>query len=71
MKLLLTPREAAAALSLSERTLWTLTQAGDVPSLKIGRSVRYDVNELRAWIARKQENSENAVASTAGNGILA
>ena len=29
-KLLLTPRDAAKALSISERTLWSLTQRGDV-----------------------------------------
>jgi hypothetical protein len=35
-KLLWTSREAAAALSLSERTLWKLTNEGDIPCVRIG-----------------------------------
>ena len=53
-RLLLTPREAAEALRISERKLWGLTASGQIPSLRIGRSVRYDINDLRDWIdARK------------------
>ncbi len=53
-KLLWTPREAAEALSLSQRTLWTLTDARDVPCVRIGRLVRYDPQALREWIAGKR-----------------
>jgi excisionase family DNA binding protein len=49
-RLLLTPTEAAAALAVSRRTLWSLTNAGIVPSLRIGRCVRYSVPDLQAWI---------------------
>jgi len=49
------PREAAKLLSISERTLWTLTQRGEVPAKRIGtgrrRTVLYSVAELRAWLA--------------------
>jgi excisionase family DNA binding protein len=55
--LLLTARQAAAALSVSERTLWTLTQRGDLPAVRIGRSVRYDPGDLRAWIERQKQAS--------------
>ena len=51
-KLLLTPRDAAKALSISERTLWSLTQRGDVPVVRLGRSVRYDPRDLTAFIDR-------------------
>jgi excisionase family DNA binding protein len=53
-KLLLTPREAAAALCISERSLWSLTRSGTVPAVRIGRSVRYDPVALQAWIASHQ-----------------
>jgi excisionase family DNA binding protein len=49
--LLLTPRQAAQALAISERTLWTLTDRGDVPCVRIGRLVRYPADALQQWIA--------------------
>lgn len=53
-RLLLKPDEAAAALAVSPRCLWGLTKAGDLPAVRIGRAVRYDLADLRAWIdARK------------------
>ena len=58
--LLLTPRQAAKTLSICERTLYGLTKSGQLPALKIGRSVRYAVEDLRAWIQRSKEISENS-----------
>jgi excisionase family DNA binding protein len=48
--LLLTPRQAAAALAVSERTLWGLTKAGKVPCVRLGRAVRYSPDDLRAFV---------------------
>jgi len=48
--LLVTAREAASMLSVSERTLWTLTSAGKIRRLKIGSSVRYSVAELQRFV---------------------
>lgn len=49
-KLLLTPREAAAALGICERSLWSLARAGKVAVVRLGRSTRYDLNDLRRLI---------------------
>lgn len=49
--LLISPREAARLLSISQRTLWKLTQDGVIPRVKMGRSVRYSVEGLRQWLA--------------------
>jgi len=49
-RLLLTAREAAVVLSISLRKLWSLTACGSIPSVRIGRSVRYLADDLRAWI---------------------
>jgi predicted DNA-binding transcriptional regulator AlpA len=49
--LLLKPAEAARALGISPRTLWGLA---DLPRVRIGRSVRYDVEDLRKWIAARK-----------------
>ena len=48
--MLLTPREAAAALCLSERKLWALTKAGQIRAVKFGRAVRYDRADLESAI---------------------
>lgn len=48
--LLVNSREASRLLQISERTLWTLTKAGEIPSVRLGRSVRYSVDALRRWI---------------------
>jgi excisionase family DNA binding protein len=52
--LLLEPREAARMLRISERTLNTYTMNGTLPVTRIGRSVRYSPDALRAWIAKQE-----------------
>lgn len=51
---LLRPREAAEMLTVSERKLWTMTKNGNLRAVRIGRSVRYDVSELMAFIERQK-----------------
>lgn len=48
--LLWTANEAAQALRISPRTLWTLTKAGTIPCVRLGRLVRYNPQELQAMI---------------------
>ncbi len=55
--LLMTSPEAAEALSISQRTLWGLTQRGDIPCVRIGRAVRYDPADLRTWIDAQKDRS--------------
>ena len=50
-RLLLTAKEAAAALGVCEKTLWSLTDPrGPIRCVRIGRAVRYDPHDLSAWI---------------------
>jgi len=49
-RLLLTADEAAFALTISTRTLWTLTNAGQIPCVRLGRCVRYAPEALQDWI---------------------
>jgi excisionase family DNA binding protein len=58
--LLLTPRQAAKALGICERTLWGLSASGELPRLKIGAAVRYHVNDLEAWIERAKNSQESS-----------
>jgi excisionase family DNA binding protein len=50
-RLLLTTAEAARVLAVSERTLWSLAQRGEIPTVHpTARAVRFDVRDLQAWI---------------------
>ena len=54
---LLTVREAAHVLRVSELTLWSLTNSGELPAVRVGRSVRYDQNDLAGWIESRKTAS--------------
>lgn len=49
--LLVNAEIAAQMLAISPRKLWSLTKSGEIPCVRIGRAVRYSVDELRKWIA--------------------
>ena len=57
-KLLWTSREAAAALNVSERTLWKLTKDRHIRCVRIGRAVRYDPADIRTWIDAQKNNAQ-------------
>lgn len=63
-RLLLTPHEAAQALSISERTLWQLSKDCYIPVVKIGRAVRYAISDLERFIeAQKTAGRQGPVSS--------
>jgi predicted DNA-binding transcriptional regulator AlpA len=51
-RLALRPRECAKCIGISERSLWTLTKANEVPHTRLGKSVLYPVDALRrhGWL---------------------
>jgi excisionase family DNA binding protein len=50
--LLLPAREVAKLLGISVRHVWALLAEGRLPRpLRLGRAVRWNVDELRAWLA--------------------
>ena len=53
-QLLLTPRQAAEALQISERKLWSMKASGEIPHVLLGRSVRYPVADLQRWIDERK-----------------
>ncbi len=57
--LLLTARQAAQALAISERSLWQLTHDGLMPVVRVGRSVRYDPRDLREFIENQKAPSDS------------
>jgi len=52
---LLTYRQAAAYLSLSERKLWGLAASAKIPVCRIGRSVRFDLADLDRFIEKMKK----------------
>jgi len=50
---LVTRREAARFLNVSERQVWNLQNDGRLPHVRIGRSVRFRVTDLEAFIAAR------------------
>ena len=54
-KQLYTEREAANWLSVCPRTLWALRASGEIPHGRLGRAIRYDVDDLQAYVARNKK----------------
>jgi hypothetical protein len=56
LRLLLSARDAARALSISERTLWGLTAPrGPILVVRLRGRVLYSPEALRRWISEQQE----------------
>ncbi len=55
LKLLLTPAEAAQAMSIDRSTLYVLLMDGTIPSIKIGRARRIPLAWLEKWITEQIE----------------
>jgi excisionase family DNA binding protein len=52
-KVVLSTREAAAYLSISLPTLFRLTRGGELAHLRIGRVIRYRVEDLEDFLASR------------------
>jgi excisionase family DNA binding protein len=48
---------AAEMLGVSARTFWDLRKAGEIQHIKIGRLVRYAVDDLKAFLRHKREET--------------
>jgi len=52
LPMLISALKAAKTLGISPRSLWTQTQSGTIPFIKIGRRVMYSPISLQDWVAR-------------------
>jgi excisionase family DNA binding protein len=56
---LLTCRETAGVLGVTDRTLRTLVRTGSLPAVvRFGRSVRFDPADLREFIREREARAE-------------
>ena len=51
-RLLFTAPEAANAIPVSPRTIWSLADSGPLPVVRIGRAIRYDLGDIESLIQR-------------------
>ena len=61
-RLLMDAHDTARALSISERTLWELTNKGEIPCVPIGRRILYDPRVLQVWVGGQADVSGFAQA---------
>jgi excisionase family DNA binding protein len=54
---LLKPSEAAIFLAVSERTVKRLTARGELPHVRVGRSMRFVLKDLLAYVASQRRRS--------------
>ena len=57
--LALPPKQAAQALGIGERLLWSKTNCGEIPHVRIGRRVIYPVALLQEYLARQAKWDES------------
>jgi excisionase family DNA binding protein len=53
--LLLTPKQASEALSISPRKLWAMTASGEICHVRLGRCVRYPLADMQRWIDEQKK----------------
>ncbi len=58
---ILTVREVAAYLKITEKTAYRLASEGKIPGFKVGGAWRFKAQEIAAWIDG-QHNGKKAVA---------
>jgi len=54
---IMTPREAAAYLSVHVRTIYRLAKKGQIPGRKVGGSWRFKKNALDEWLSGREKPS--------------
>jgi excisionase family DNA binding protein len=54
-ELLLREEEVRQALKISRTSLWRLVRSGQLPVVRIGRSLRFSNDVVRAWVADQVE----------------
>jgi len=65
-RLALRPRDAAQALGIGTRLLWTLTNRGEIPHVRLGAAVLYPVEALRRFLAEAADQRRRDGAGEGG-----
>lgn len=57
---LLTAAEAGVFLGYAEGTIRNKTSRGEIPHVQMGRTVRYRLSDLRAWVIAQDNEAKDA-----------
>lgn len=57
-KILMRPTEVAQMLSIGKSTIYELLATGEIPSIRIGRSIRIPVKWLNEWVEKREDTEE-------------
>ena len=57
-RLAVRPREAAEALGIGQRLLWTWTNSGEIPHIRLGTAILYPVAALEDWLAQQVQEGK-------------
>ena len=60
-RLLLRPVEAAESIGIGRTQIYELLSRGDLPSVRIGSSLRVPVEALRQWVAERAKEGRRDV----------
>ena len=67
---ILTLKEAAGYLKVTERTIYKLATAKKIPALKVGGTWRFSLADIDDWIRRQtSESSGDRSSASHGHGI--
>lgn len=50
-------KDAARLLGIGERQVWSLTSAGKIPHVRIGRIVLFPIRDLQEWLSRRARSA--------------
>jgi len=54
---LLKPLQAARVLNISARKLWELTNRRELACIRVGRAVRYRLDDLKTFVERNRRSA--------------
>ncbi len=57
---IVTVKEVAEFLRVKEKTVYQWAEMGQIPSLKINGSLRFDLDEIKAWVAGCKQQLANS-----------
>lgn len=57
-RLLLSAKESSRALAISPRKLWGMTASGEIPHIRLGRCVRYPIDDIQHWIDEQKRGGQ-------------
>ena len=57
MKKLLSVREVADVLSVSTKTIYRLASHDQLPYVRIGKAIRFDIDRIEAFVREQQNES--------------